>query len=91
MSISEFVHLKRVYGTSLDEARKLVVIEKTNEALSQGGYICDIKLSSGEVVTDNYLSISINFDSKEMNAQLNKELLSDERLREISFCFNNFD
>lgn len=88
---TEFVRLKRVFGTSLDEARKLIVIEKGNIALSIGGCICDVKLPQGEIKKGSYFSVSKNFDNNEMEAYLDRELLSDERLREISFCFNNFD
>ena len=90
MSI-EYVSLKRVFGTSLDEARKLVVIKKGDIALSTGVWICDVKLPGGKIKKGCNLSISKNSNSNEMEVHLDCELLSDERLKEIYFCFNNFD
>lgn len=89
--MAEFVRLKRVPGSSLDIAKKFVVVEKTNEAIGQGGYICDVKLPSGEVMEGCYFSISINYESNEMEAFLLLELVSDKKLKDLLFCFNNFD
>jgi len=88
---TEYVRIKRVFGTSLDEAKKLIVIENTNETLSIGGWICDVKFPKEKVKKGCNFSVSKNFNNDEMEVHLDNELLSDERLKEIHFCFNNFD
>lgn len=90
--MEKFVRLKRVYGSSRDIAKKLVINEKTNMAIGQGGYICDVmKLPSGEIIEGCSLSISVNSENDEMEVYLLRELVSDKRLNNLLFCFNNFD
>jgi len=87
--MAKYVTLGIQYGSTIDFALEMIVVQDTDKYLGVGGWICNVILPSGEFKEQARISISVA--NKREQLFLDGKTISNSELSNYRFCFNNND